>query len=48
MTFSGCFFLFSKIRQIFSGSLPLMGKTKLNETYIFGISIKILFFLYIY
>ena len=36
MTFRGCFSLFSKITQIFSGSLIrlLMRKTKLDETYI--------------
>jgi len=43
MTFRGCFPLFSKIRQIFSGKL-LMSKTKLDETYIFKISIKLIFF----
>jgi len=41
MTFRGCFPLFSKMRQIFSGSLLLMGKTNLDETHIFKISIKI-------
>ena len=43
MNFRGCFSLFSKIRQIFAGSLLLMGKTKLDETYIFKISIKMRF-----
>ena len=44
MTFRGCFPLFSKITQTFSGSWLLMGKTKLDETYIFKISIKMRFF----
>jgi len=44
MTFRGYFPLLSKIRQIFSGSWRLMSKIKLNETYIFKISIKMRFF----
>ena len=40
MTFRGCFPLFSKMRQIFSGSYLLMGITDLDETCIFKISIK--------
>ena len=46
MTFRGCFPLFSKTRQIFSGSYLLMSKTKFDETYIFKISLKIRFFSY--
>ena len=37
------FRLFLKIRQIFPGSELLMGKTKLDETYIFKINIKMQF-----
>ena len=37
MTFKGCFPLFSKIRQIFSGS---SGKIKLDETCIFKLALK--------
>jgi len=40
----GRFPLFSKITQIFSGSLLLISKTKLDESYIFKISIKMQFF----
>ena len=36
--------MFSKMRQIFSGFYLLMGKTDLDETYIFYISIKMRFF----
>ena len=39
MTFNGCFLLFLKIKQIFSGSLFLMGMTIIDETYIFEINI---------
>ena len=44
MTLKVCFSLFSKIGQIFSGLQLLMCKSKLNETYIFKISIKMQFF----
>ena len=40
MTFRGCFPLFSKIRQILSGSELLMGKIKLDETYILKSALK--------
>ena len=40
MTFRGCFPLFSKIRQIFSGSFLLIGKVKLDETYILKSALK--------